>query len=63
MPNPNERKCKLHTLEGVKEGHAVPYENGSILIEADDLSFAFVVSIQVFNRKFEQEDCPTFYAC
>lgn len=58
------RKCKVHTLEGVKLGTAEEDANGKTAsIKSDDGKYSFNVYLGIFNAKYLYESEPTFYAC
>lgn len=63
------RPCLLVTLEGTKEAKAWEIEELGVAgypickIMALDGSCAMSVYKTVYDRKFEAEDKPTFYAC
>ena len=54
--------CYLDGFDGRKEALAIPPKDGVIWdVVAKDASLAIMVGRAVINRKFEQEEKPTFY--
>lgn len=56
-------ECFLETYEGTKEAYAYLVDNSKACVQAKDGSYAIPITRGTFERKFEYEAKPTFYAC